>query len=205
MRFFRFFKYLFLFGAVAMLVASCSKDDDSDGNASDIDTGLALELNGIYVHYPKDSFDSWKGDTFPPMGSSTYYNFRYNCIVTRLKSDTVCSIAYRQSLRPLGSADSAKVFVAEEKAIYDSDVNYGGYGYSGVETDTTVNGIPATRLTYIHSISVKSGSILLRTDYYILYKSVDKKLYEIVMQAPVASDRWSLMNSIVGTYKFTNQ
>ena len=49
------------------------------------------------------------------MGSSTYYNFRYNCIVTRLKSDTVCSIAYRQSLRPLGSADSAKVFVAEEK------------------------------------------------------------------------------------------
>jgi hypothetical protein len=98
MRFFRFFKYLFLLGTVAMLVASCSKDDDSDGNASDIDLGQAINENGIYVHYPADSFDSWKGDTFPPMGSSTYYNFRYNCIVTRLNSFEVrYGLLYRLS------------------------------------------------------------------------------------------------------------
>ena len=203
MRFFRFFKYLFLFGTVAMLVASCSKDDDNDGNASDIDLGQAINENGIYVHYPTDSFEKGGGDTVPPIGTSTYYNFRYNSIWTRLKSDTICAIVYRQSLRQLGDSDSVKVFVSIEKDIYD-------YGYyesksSGAETDTTVNGISATRLTYIHSATINSKQILLRTDYYILYNPEDKKLYEIVMQAPAASDRWSLMNSIVGTYKFTNQ
>lgn len=193
MRFSKFFMLLATVVTVAF-ASSCSKDDD-DSLSEYQKTHVALDADGYYIVYPKDSFVQYR-----PLKNNISFYYDYKTNATKYLADTLCYILYDKSQKAIDQELFDKNN-KEEKLAFDCDVEFGGYGVKGEASSQLVGAEDASVLTYTYNQPVLN--MLYKTVYYYMYDEEGQSAYRICVQGPATTTSfWNLVPEILETFRF---
>lgn len=192
-----YFKYfLLLITAATVSLLSCSKDDDSDGSIEDeLNKYWVLKSNDFYVQFPRDSFESFLGDTVDAG------EYSYLSLATRYHADYTDGILFQKSIEDLDDIHmSLKDVVDYEKSIFDLP-EPSGYDSDGLLADDKINGMDCQSITYVFRNS--HNGRLARVVYYYLVNPKDNHIYRIATQGNAGDESfWNLSDKALSTFRW---